>query len=287
MTLPGKAAWALSGFLLLAPAGPLMAGINIGHSLDWLVVSRDHIAVARLVGTTGKSSPPALWTNRKLEFRVTKVLKGTPPPVAHFPRHVPVKDPSIAPGTEFLLFFSGEKADYAINLSSPSDRDYHNGLALSMDFQVLKTKKAILAAIDRRLKRLRRERPTGFHSLDIPDDTPAYRALWSGSACYLTVPAAHEFKALWLKDIRSKEALTRAAAAHRLGKYPGKDIAALLKSLLRDPGTSEIGLSRGNGTTERITVYPVREAAFKVLTSWGISVPKPKGYTGRSSAPFE
>ena|SRR5438093_3126891 len=143
---------------------------------------------------------------------------------------------------------------------------------------ILTTREAILASVTKRLERLQRERPLGFFTLDIPGDKPAYRALWGGSACFLRVPADREFKDKFIQDLRSKDVALRARAAHHLAKYPGRDTVELLKPLLQDPGTQLIqGVSSDKGKYE-FTIYPVRQAAYKVLQTWGIDVPKPAGY---------
>jgi len=50
-----------------------------------------------------------------------------------------------------------------------------------------------------------------------------------------------------------------------------------LKPLLKDPGTDVMQISKDN-RNQTVTVYPVRQAAYMTLTTWGVEVPEPAGY---------
>ena len=180
-----KIIW-IGSFIFFAALTCSHAAIVVGDSIDWLVVSHDHIATAKLVRT--EVVPVLQWTASGRDWTLIvqreKSLKGMPPESGRFIRYTSERKAPWPIGTEFLVFFKNDsEIDYAINLSSPPERGW-NEVALRTDFDILKTKKAILDAVQARLTKLEQERPNGFLRLEVPTDKPAYLALWSGSACF-------------------------------------------------------------------------------------------------------
>ncbi|MBI4613765.1 MAG: hypothetical protein HY720_09160 [Planctomycetes bacterium] len=293
-------------FMLILAAcasAPAVAEINVGESIDWLVVSRKHAAIGSVAGVSEDVAPGALWLDRTVELEVKETLRGEPPGRASFAWHVPsstsgkahgeveMSPPAI--GAEFLLFFGDEGAvEYAVDLAFPSNMMH--GVVFSTDFGVLLTRDEILDAVQKRIERLAKEPPLvepagpdrrsffepprGFLRLEVPEDSPAFRALWSGSACYLIVPADPEYLPGLIEETRSENPWARARAAWRLATYPGEETEKLLRGLLSDPGTSSVGASRGGESVE-VEVFPVRQAAYEALVALGFKVDKPEGWS--------
>lgn len=268
----------LAGLFVFASVSPVHAKIAVGESLDWLVVSRKHIAIAEVMSVQGD-----------IAMRIKKTLKGEPPEKANVGRD----GAAPAQATEFLLFFNEKKeVDYSIDLASPMNQRVW-GLAFAMDFRVLEKREAILEAVDKRLARLKKDPPRnvptdragrlldgfgkGYLVFEAPQASAVYKTLWSESAVYLIVPADAEFKKGLIEGAKSKDVHERARSAYRLANYPGDETTRILRELLKDDGTSVIQVSGGN-QTRNITVYPARQAAYDALTSLGIETPKPEGY---------
>jgi len=267
----------LGSLIFFAGRACAHAEIVVGDSLDWLVVSHDHVATTKVIRIEVPIPTSSAWMERTIVVQRETSLKGTPPEHSQFSRRVAEREAQLPIGTEFLVFFKDTtQIDYAINLSSPPAKGWHE-VALSMDFNVLKTKKVIIDTVQARLAKLEHERPSGFLRLAVPTDKPAYMALWSGSACFLNVPADSEFKTKFMEELRSPDVKSRATAAYWLAKYPGQDVVGALKPLLKDPGTDVMQTFKNNRRQD-ITIYPVRQAAYKTLTTWGIEVPQPAGY---------
>lgn len=259
----------------------LSAEINIGDSLDWLTVSRDHIAIVRATGSQEERAPEALWMDRTVRVERVQVLKGDPPATAEFTVHIPVETPVPAAGREFLFFFGKEgfrfEGHYVIDLESPADRGPE--VALTQDFRLLPTRQEILEAVERRLRLLADEGTADYLrslTLEVPVDSPAFRALWQRSACYLVVPADPEYKPGLLDDTRSADVWVRARAAARLAEYPGEETVARLRELLVDPGTGSMQVS-GNNQLEEVEVFPAREEAYRALRKLGVECAPPGG----------
>ena len=284
--------------LALFLAAPARAEVTVGESLDWLVLSRPHVAVAEVVHVTDEGPDRQGYTQRIARLRRAEVLKGEPPEQASRKEHVgkPGEAGGPAKGAAFLLFFDDQKQiSYAINLDSPTTR--WQGAAFTTDFRVLGDRAAIMAVVNKRLKQLKddppKEKPQAeapnvftpqgqFLRLDVPHGTPAYQALFAGSSCFLIVPADPEHKAKLLETLGDPKAFGRARAAGQLAAYPGEDTVAALKAALDDPEVFEgqVGGIDADGRQyeRKFDVYPVRQAAYEALRRLGVDVPLPEGY---------
>ncbi|MEK6234363.1 MAG: hypothetical protein N2C14_06605 [Planctomycetales bacterium] len=159
-----------------------------------------------------------------------------------------------------------------------------HGLAVSTDFTLYRSKERILAVVE---KRLRERAAKGFRvghlNLMAPPESELHQAIWSGSSCYVAVPADAARKPGIVKMTQSKNALARAQGAKFLGQYPGDETTKLLRTLLGDDGT-EVLTTMSAGKTTRVTVYPVRQAAYDSLRLLRIDVSKPEGYREQYSS---
>lgn len=244
----------LSAIALLLASVVVSAEINIASSLDWLVIEAPHIRLVRVEG----------------EKVLTEVLKGAPPEV---PGIAGVPDEG---ELSLLYFFDADGKSLAtVNLSTPGQG--HGEPAFTPDFQVLSTGREILDRVRARLERMKKEEVKEFHWFECPMDSAAFKALWSGSACYLKVPADPEYRARFLEELTSEDVHVRARAAWRLSRHPGEDTVAALQPLLADPGTAVIHVFR-DGKSEDVTVWPVRQRAYDALTKLGVDAAKPEGW---------
>lgn len=300
----------LTLLLPAAPAAPAAAEITVGESLDWLVLSRPHVAVAAVAGSDVEVDAGDGWAYLTIRYRVKQAVKGEPPAESSLrrPAGAPkdaeaIRQGAPGEGAEFLLFFDDQKRiNYAINLDRPGDR-WHTA-AFATDFRVLKDRKAIMAVVEKRVAQLKVDPPKEplpanaaniftppdrFLRLDVPFDTPAHAALFAGSSAYLIVPADPEFKAKLLEQIRDPSPRERARAAALLGAYRGEETVGALKSLLNDPERTQIVttvmLATGEKRDRKVTVYPVRQAAYDTLRRLGADVPKPQGYSDEYRVP--
>lgn len=257
--------------------GTARAGIIVRESLDWLTLSCPHIAVGEVTTTRDEKHEKALWMNESVEIIVTEVLKGFPPKRAVFSRHIPVNTSPRKSKDEFLLFFKKDGIEIHAVAALTTQPLSSLEAAITKDFKVLREKNAILGIIRDRLK----HGPMISRSFrrEVPENTEAFKSLWSGSACFIVVPADPEFKEDLLKSARSGEVWTRAKATYRLSNYPGEEITKILRVFLND--SSRTTMNRGSdqhGKVQEVMVFPVRQAAFQALQSMGVKVEKPEGY---------
>lgn len=268
---------------LLAAAPVARAEINVGQSLDWLVVSRSAVVIAA-------------------GGRVEKVLKGSPPEGMFEPGLPP------ADAKRSLVFVNAKgKVDYRIDLDRPAT----SGLAciaFTTDFEILKTGDAVIARTHARLTKMQaaaqaakaegKEPPAppegaanvfaqqrGFLRLEVPPDAPAFSALWAGSSCYLIVPADAEQRAALEEAARSADPWKRAGAAMRLVNYDDEKTRGLLRSLLTDPEATTIEIHDASGS-RRVSVFPARQAAWRALKTLGEELPKPAGWSDDAPSSF-
>jgi hypothetical protein len=107
--------------------------------------------------------------------------------------------------------------------------------------------------------------------LEVPPDSPVFKELFSGSSCFLTVPAEEKYREGFMKLARSPEAGERARAAGELAKYPGAETEAILRALLKDDAES-VGYYASD-EIYRVTFH-VRSAAYYSLKALGQTVPE-------------
>lgn len=232
--------WLCQPLLILLACSIAWAEINVSESLDWLVVSHPHVA---LVGPAG-----------------VEALKGTLGPSSG--------------GPERLVFLdAGGRVARTIDLAAPSPRG--DGVAITTSFDVLTTREAILEVVRRRLQRPATPdaEPTCLR-VEVPEDSPAFGALWSGSACYLIVPADPELLPERLRATSSPEPWVRARAAWRLAAYTGGEAVAALRRLLDYEGTARL-----MGSGRDVEVYPARQTAWFALRAIGVEAARPAGWS--------
>jgi hypothetical protein len=297
----------VAAMLAVFSAEPAWAYIRTGESLDWLVISRAHIAIAEVTAVQVHPDPVHPQNpDQTIDFRITSVLKGRPAREASVRRPVcragdsegALKGTYPAKGSAFLLFFkeSGE-LDYQIDLDHPATGG--DDLPITIDFKLLHDRASILDLVAKRLERAKatpaRPGPTtrpadadsewlapgvgeGFLELWCPSDSPAERALYSGSGTRLIVPADPEWKDRLIKQTRDADVTERARAATRLTAFAGPETIESLRRLLKDQESVEMQVSEGNQPLHKVIAWPARQCAYETLRRLGVDVAKPAGY---------
>lgn len=171
------------------------AEVNVGYTLEWLADTSLHVGIY-----TAKTVKAPKDHSVHIEAVLAESLRGTAPKSFEFDYYLnPVQPDKVPPpkeGDKFLIFMreterSGIRAQAIVNLTSPATISPF--AALAPDFSVLKDG----ADIEKRVKaRIAKKTGTpkdfgdrsGEIEFDVPPGTPAYEALFSGSACYLVVP---------------------------------------------------------------------------------------------------
>ena len=117
--------------------------------------------------------------------------------------------------------------------------------------------------------------PNQSVQLDVPENSEAYSALWSGSACFLIVPVNEKYKLDALRWVNSKDYHQRLKGAQILASYPGEQSVKALKDLLSDPATEKETQYSSNASLRTYEKFIVREAAYQALHRLGINVTQP------------
>src|SRR5438309_3363772 len=239
-----------AGLVTLAVPNPTHAEINVGDSIEWLCECKRHIAVVRVPFPAGREVPKGDRGYSNVAGHVVSVLKGAPP------REVVIdcwNGVRVAPGEtrDVLTFFDDSlRVEYAIAFGD--SESCVEGHAITRDCRVLRSRRAILAAVSERLQRMAREGRGAaetsaeradrarFLTLEVPEKSEVFHELFSGSMVLINVPADSEYKSRWLRDIKSINVTRRAAAAGLLSRYPGPETTRLLTGLLQDSGVDSL-----------------------------------------------
>lgn len=188
-------------FVGLFTAGiPARAEIMCGITLEWLADTCPYVGTysARTV------SRDADYHQLRVSATLVESLRGKPP--QEFSFDYPTFDAAVKSGrtasigNKFLIFLQDADTqpkevrwEHIISLTDPATRGYAH-VALRPDFTLLTDGDQILQVVRERIAKhavtptLWREYPSDRIRLEIPSDTPAYRAIFSGSSCYLIVP---------------------------------------------------------------------------------------------------
>jgi hypothetical protein len=164
----------------------------------------------------------------------------------------------------------GDDKDYA---KAPFALRPHDGAALALDgaapdraysssFAVLDTRAAILAAT----RAGATSTATTSHRLDVPYDAPAFNALYSGSAVWMTVPVDARLEQLALGWTAAKDLATREEGVAALAHFRTPANIAVVERLLSDPDFAIVQES-GKKPVKR---FLVRARAHQVLDAWGV-----------------
>lgn len=292
---------------------PARAEINIGESLEWMTVDSPLI-VRGVVADVKDSSPKELeqpqWFLQEVTIKIHEVLKGDySKEMVSFKRlHTGLSDAHawLKSNSEMLFFLvEGKGISYGFDFTGswrmrgdypthPIKLTSEEAQIVLSDMRVIKDPQDILQRIRDRVKIISGPNfqpyrvpnpelvssgfftvPNGAVILEVPAESEAWKVLWSGSACYLVVPADEEYKTLALKLAQSSNYEQRLKGADLLGSYPGDDTVGVLKNLLNDPGTHEVTYGSMAQGQRIVPVYGVRETAYHSLQRLGVAVDKP------------
>jgi hypothetical protein len=156
----------------------------------------------------------------------------------------------------------------AVALGSPKAGKRVPRPMFSMDFQVLDEEDKILEAVKAEVAR---HQKGAIRAIRIPMPRQvAARSGRSGDVNVLYVPVNDRLEQLAHVWVRSKEDWVRQAGVQALGQFKSEANAAILKSMLDDKAWR---VEQKDDLKER--VYHVREAAYKTLQEWEVSIAKP------------
>lgn len=256
------------------------AEINRAESIEWATADADLVIRGSVESSTPCAAPMAAgWFD--VTFNVAETIKGKASKrITVRLQHVGGEQPDEWQAKKRNLLLFAVKASRRAN-----DKDYNKatwalraGLgdsavfvldekqvtrAFARDFTVLETRDAILAAV----RAAAPSKANKSQQLDVPSESPAFQALWGGSAVWLYVPvdAALETQAIaWLK---SKDLGLREEAVAALANFHTVANVARLTALLRDPAVVTVQ-SQDKPAVQR---FVLRAQADKILTAWGVA----------------
>jgi hypothetical protein len=271
----------------LLPGDPVSREIANGWSVEWKVYDADWIGMGTIddVRITGRDGFP-VWVEATL--KITETLKGEKRDTLTFAlRHVGSGE---SPSTwkkdacEILLFLvEGRRCE-------SEDREYgkHAWTFLRLEdsafrldrapacpmfdasFAAHETKKDILSATRAALGAMQAAKPGSLRIL-VPADSPAFKALYGGSAVYLDVPVDKPMETRARGWLAAMDTELRVTAVKILGKFKSEENVTAVRKCLSDPGywIEEAGTKRAR------KVYAIRREAFRVLKAWGIEFAEP------------
>jgi hypothetical protein len=293
--------------------------INTGESVEWMTVDSELIVRGKVFNVVKSPAPDNDYVFENITVKVSEVIKGEykETTITFQWRTYKWNDPPTSKTwSKDTLFFlikkasekeSGKSAELwslRCNWHGVIDLERPDTSAINADFEVLKKSEDILKCIKERLKVLKSQpqecrhtrfdmdvsvfaRQDGFIRLEVPRRTEAYRALYSGSACYLIVPPDRKYKEHAVKLCKSESAYLREHGADMLRNYRDHDTIELLKTLLKDEEKTQ--WSGSNPACEGVD-YPVRKEAYSSLLTLGVRVEKPvlaEVLKGKWSNPLE
>lgn len=251
--------------VLMAAASPAAAEINVADSVEWMTADADLVVRGTIARVRTRKGPgQVVWYLATVA--VTETLAGNAPTRVTFAMrhlHGPTPDDWRRGNTELLLYLVDSKRrvaedpDYAsarfalrVDRGSSSSAIPLTGKAVgplfAMDFSVARSRGVILWAA-RRAARFKSAAKSAI--VDVPLSTPAFRALYAGSAVWLVAPVDARLEALARRWVQHREAHRRAEGVEVLSHFPSAANTAILRGLLSDAA-------------------PVRAAARRVLARW-------------------
>jgi len=273
---------ALVVLMLAVPNGS--GEVRVAPSLEWLTCQAEVIVVGKIkTVTTTKGTGPVIYEDCVVQ--VEEVLKGQiKGGEVTFCLRSSSPNSGIRPSlnrkgdTLFFLWKSkghGPKSHLngkyvptslspvltILNLADPPKHIY------SRDMVALADRDQILRVVrDWSKSRI-------VHSLwsEVGHDSPIHRHLYSGSVCYLVVPADEKYHAHFLKLARSEVVQERVRAARELHKFPGNQTEVVLRELLTDDTGTYSYTAQDIVSSVR---YSVRAAAARSLRKLGKAVPE-------------
>jgi hypothetical protein len=258
------------------------AEIMAASSIEWLTCQAEVIVVGKItqmMTTTGKHA----GTYKDCYVEIDEVIKGKVKgkEIMFFQRPLPPNLPvaELAKSKHKLILFlsksTGRGPSHYIGRKyvltsrrfplSAFDLTNLPPDAYSKDMTIIKDPQKLLKIV----RHWAKSKITNSINADVPYESKIHKQLYSGSSCFLIVPAEEKFRAHFMKMAGSKEPHERARAASELYKFPGKETERVLIKLLQDK-TESFGHSSAD-TLVRV-IYSVRAAAYRSLRRLGKKV---------------
>ena len=253
----------------------------VAESLEWLTDSTPHVGEYEILEMTPRAV--SNWYQIHMKVKRISSLKGDCPKASTFRVRSYVESiPEFKVGTRAVFFLTSVAPEpsvrYKVSLDAPPKRGF-NDIAYSKDFRVLTKGDEIREIIAKRAalkKNVKVSDPeaigkvfalggSGAVRMEVPFESTAYQALYSGSSCYLVVPADPELRLELLKQTRSKNVWERSQATIQLSAFSDDVVRGRLTELLEDKGTAESTTTDATGKSTKRTYYPVRDAAREAL----------------------
>jgi hypothetical protein len=260
------------------------AEINVADSLEWMVADAELVvrgAVIAIQKQPGEGQ--VMWY--RVTLRVSETLEGKRSRTIRFViRHLHGETPEVwrQKKTELLLFLIsskrrvGDDPGYGLEPFALRERDavvrlrtHGSDPVYTLDFVKLTGRTEILKAARQAVAA--GASASKSHNLDVPVSSPAYGALWAGSAVWLVAPIGAKLEKLGQQWTASSDVSQREEGVKALAHFRSAANVALLRKLLADPGFVEISASQ----RPRVRRFIVRAAAHQTLISWGVSVKQP------------
>ncbi|MDP6446389.1 MAG: HEAT repeat domain-containing protein [Pirellulaceae bacterium] len=282
---------AISAALLVGLWTPAVRGeVNGDESVSWWVAESVLVVRGTLSRVDTRTKGDVILST--VTVKVNETLKGKQVDEATFAaRHFKTTKLTGAlqdEKSEFLFFLVGEgryvdddRTSKVSGLSLRNKWGRHSFARLNSkptrhvftaNFQVLKKRDEILAAVSRSVATQAKGNKPAMHRLDVPFSSPAHGVLYGGSSVYMVVAADADLERIAKQWLKSKDVMQRLQAASSLSHFKNEANIATLKKLLADPGY----WIATNADKQRTRVFAVRQAAYSALRAWKVDVPKPQ-----------
>jgi hypothetical protein len=261
---------------LLLAAAPASAEINMADSIEWETIDSDAVVRGFVTKIKKHDETATVWFD--LTFQVTESIKGGSKGVIHVGfRDFSSRNPEhwASDKTDLLLILvDGKRArdDKELskmpfvprpqNMSSTSMFELGTTKAFTSTFGVITKDTDVLAAVRAAAK----STATKSFRVDVPWDTEAMKALWGGSAVWMTVPVDATLEKFALAQLATKSTWGRADAAKALVHFRSDANVERVKKLLDDPEFA----TETSTDKPPVKKYLVRAAAHETLVTWGI-----------------
>lgn len=241
------------------------------ESIETMVSNADVIVVAHL----SRFDLPQGRHGFPSDVVVDETLKGKP--AAQFTVEIPDVERRLSgwrdAGTPLLISIPRDSSRSATVM----DLTASDLAALTADLKVLRSRQAITRAVREAVRRGPSEGtlPSQAFAIPVPYDLVAGTRLISGVTNVLVVVPVDARLERWaLAALRSPQSENRREAVEALRYFRSDSNVRLLMALLTDEHLAYRKFADGNLGHE-VRIYFVRESAYDVLKSWGLTPPQP------------
>lgn len=263
--------------LLVALATPAAAEINTADSVEWQTVDSEVVVRGFVTSVATTKRHDVEWSDATIQ--ITETIKGGVKQLVH----VGIRGDAAKVAawrtnkTDLLLFLVAGKSRVVDDkdfgrypfVLRPQNGSTNNPLELgtskayTTSCDVLTKNTDVLAAA----RIAARSTATTSLRIDVPWDTPAMKALYGGSAVWLTVPVDAALEKLAIQWLGTRD--RRETAARALASFKSDANIARMKTLLADP--EFVVETRDAPGARPVKHYVIRQIADSALTAWGVA----------------